>query len=59
MNKTSTLKKAKLSTSKINNVNSESIPEPSAEIIEALLNYSKALSIVPSKTIKHIELLLN
>ena len=59
MNKTSTFKKVKLSTSKLNNVNAERIPEPSDEIIEALLNYSKALSIVPSKTLKHIELLLN
>jgi hypothetical protein len=59
MNKTSTFKKVKPSTSNLNNVNAERNQEPSDETIEALLNYSKALSILPSKTIKHIELLLN
>ncbi len=61
MNKTSTLKVSKSNSafkkSRMEPHNEEN--EPSARVISAILNYSKALSVHPSKHIKHVELILN
>ncbi len=56
MSKTSTLKKSISKFPKIKTLKAES---PSEEVINAILNYSKALSVRPSKYIKQVELILN
>lgn len=61
MNKTSTKKRTELKTKMdeaVDNVNNV-WEEPNDNIINNILNYSKALSIRKSKRVKHIELVLN
>ncbi|MBL0049169.1 MAG: hypothetical protein IPP32_13875 [Bacteroidetes bacterium] len=61
MSKTSTLKKTNSISahSKSENTHSFEGQEPSNSVIQAILNYSKALSVQASKNIKHVELILN
>ena len=56
MSKISTLKKNGSTAKKMNSIKEF---EPEQSSINAILNYSKALSVRPSKHIKHIELILN
>ena len=61
MSQTSTLKKtiSNHTHSKSKKMNQIELHEPSEQVIKAILNYSKALSVQPSKNIKHVELILN
>jgi len=61
MNKTSTKQKSELKTKMNEAVDDEKnyLDEPGNNIINNILNYSKALSIRKSKSIENIELVLN
>ncbi len=62
MNKTSTKKIIELTnarmTEEVDNSNNY-LAEPSRNVINNILNYSKALSVRKSKNLEHIELVLN
>lgn len=62
MNKTSTKKIIELTnarmTEEVDNSNNY-LAEPSSNVINNILNYSKALSVRKSKNLKQIELVLN
>jgi hypothetical protein len=57
MNKTTTSKKSQQVTKM--SKNKEFSGEPSENIINNILNYSKALSILKSKSIEQLEIVLN
>jgi hypothetical protein len=61
MNKTSTTKKNITSPTKMNaEDNTNEFPyEPGNNVINNILNYSKALSIRKSKSMQHFEIVLN
>jgi hypothetical protein len=63
MSKTSTTKKITSPTSTQMNANidntNEFLYEPGNNVINNILNYSKALSIRKSKSLKHFEIVLN
>jgi hypothetical protein len=62
MNKTSTKKNITSPTPPMNEINDDinEFPyEPGNNIINNILNYSKALSIRKSKNVKHFEMILN
>ena len=61
MSKTSTLKKTNSISAHSKSEKTQPFEgqEPSNRVIQAILNYSKALSVHPSKNIQHVELILN
>jgi hypothetical protein len=60
MNKTSTKKSTdSLNTKTIENRENDFPFEPGDDIVNNILNYSKALSVRKSKNVKHIEVVLN
>lgn len=55
MNKTITTKKSNAGTSKKSSADNELSAQPDKQVIENILNYSKALKVTKSKSIGHIE----
>ncbi len=61
MDKTITIKKSSTTTQK-NETNANNKPitnKPSQQVIDNILNFSKALSIIPSSTVEFVEVVLN